>query len=504
MSHLLPSMLLNRFYVVSLVFNCWSPVIVYLLFFRRDEMRKRFASLASDCALDLLSSMGVTFIVILSYIGQYDPEYKDFGMNPWYNDEWAARALNQFQLVLVVSWSDLASRVIFSIGLLMTTTNMKELLCPIPRREVSSRMSKVTMHMVHFLFFMWGVIVLALHIQASMQPSLQQCTLQVRPWAVSRPYCFLVSLDCHRLGIAGQLEEVDLKWREFDGSTVVMMVIKHCPRLSVPDTFNEFHQLISIKVYNTTILEWHESAAITNANHPNFLSLMLVRVNMTDGHLPAGLQSTEMPLNLYDFEFCITNLKELPDDLDSKWFPGSDILIEYSQLQVVPATLVRLMPPFFSLTGNPISELPPEVFEIEGLRDLGIGDTQIAELPYNVTQLSTTLTTIYAAGTEISSFWAWTDEFLGRPSFLQIPRSIYAADTIYCGDLERIENGSASTFSVKLSPEFSSQLMDPAKAASDGEIWSWVDCNPSISGFSGPLYPLEAEDRNNALDWNES
>ncbi|KAF1791644.1 hypothetical protein GQ600_25539 [Phytophthora cactorum] len=71
--------------------------------------------------------------------------------------------------------------------------------------------------------------------------------LQVRPWAAIRPYCFLISLDCHHLNISGQREEVDTKWREFDGSTVVMMVIKHCPLVDIPDTFNEFHSLSVLK-----------------------------------------------------------------------------------------------------------------------------------------------------------------------------------------------------------------------------------------------------------------
>lgn len=300
MSRLLPSTLLNRFYVTSLVLNYWSPAIIYALLFWRDEVRKRFASLVSDCALDLLACMGVTFIVVLSYVRQYDPETTDFGVNPWYNDEWTAQALNEFQMVLVVSWSDLASRAIFSLGLLMTTTSMKELLYPAPRhgnrvmdfsessleisralkvksssnpeppsvrllpgkddsktdtREIRRRMWEFAMNATHFLFFVWGIIVLGLHIQSSVQPSLQQCTLQVRPWAVSTPYCFLVSLDCHRLNISGRMEEVDDKWREFDGSTAVMMIIKHCPLLDVPDRFNDFHQIISIKVYNSTIVE---------------------------------------------------------------------------------------------------------------------------------------------------------------------------------------------------------------------------------------------------------
>ncbi|POM64314.1 Hypothetical protein PHPALM_20176 [Phytophthora palmivora] len=133
MSRLLPSILLNRFYVIGLVLNCWSPVILHALFFQRDEARKRFACLVSDCVLNLLPCMGVTFIVVLSYLGQYDSATTDFGDNPWYNDEWAARALNEFQMVLVMSWSDLASRAIFSLGLLLTTSNMKELLYLDPR-----------------------------------------------------------------------------------------------------------------------------------------------------------------------------------------------------------------------------------------------------------------------------------------------------------------------------------------------------------------------------------
>ncbi|ETL79853.1 hypothetical protein L917_19576 [Phytophthora nicotianae] len=124
MSSLLPNALLNRFYVVGIVLNCWSPVVIHAFLFRRDEARKRFASLASDSMLDLFSCMGVTFIIVLNYVGQYTPETADFGLYPWYNDEWAAKALNEFQMPL---------ECFFSLGLLMAITNMKELLYPIPR-----------------------------------------------------------------------------------------------------------------------------------------------------------------------------------------------------------------------------------------------------------------------------------------------------------------------------------------------------------------------------------
>ncbi|KAF1791643.1 Leucine-rich repeat domain, L domain-like [Phytophthora cactorum] len=219
---------------------------------------------------------------------------------------------------------------------------------------------------------------------------------------------------------------------------------------------------------------------------PGIPILMLVRVNMTNGQLPAGFQSIDTPLNLYDYEFCITNLREVPDDLDLKWLTGSYVIIEYSQLQTVPPALLRIMPPYFSLSGNPISELPPEVFEIEGLTDLGIGDTNIRELPRNVTQLSSTLTSIFVGRTNISYFWS-------------VPRAIYAGGTTYCEDLEKILTKSANTFSAVPFPSYSSQLMDPTEAGPAGDIWAFVDCNPTVSGFSGPLYPLAAEDKQNRI-----
>ncbi|KAL4156853.1 hypothetical protein PRNP1_005879 [Phytophthora ramorum] len=226
---------------------------------------------------------------------------------------------------------------------------------------------------------------------------------------------------------------------------------------------------------------------------------MMVRVNMTDGLLPAGFLSSDTPLNLYDFEFCVTNLREVPDDLDTKWLLGSYVIIEYSQLQTVPASVMRIAPGYLSLIGNPISELPPEVFEIEGLTDLGIGFTKIHELPWNVTQLSSTLTSIYIPGTDVSYFWPWTDDLFGRQSARWVSRPILAGGSAYCKDLEKIANGLADTFSAP-STRYSVNLMDPAKANPGGLISSWVDCSISVSGISGPLYPLVAEDEHNAIN----
>ncbi|KAG3029186.1 hypothetical protein PC128_g17501 [Phytophthora cactorum] len=551
MSVLLPRTLLNRFYVLLLAVNCWSSVIVYSVLFKGDEARRRFACIVLDCILDLVACMGIELMVLLSYVGDYNFNIRGFYEIIWYDDEWVARALNEFRMMVVVSWSDLASRAVFSLGLVMTTMNMKELLQSLPRNvnrvaqstsptaadiivtntqiwgdklnsvgpklpvpiqpgpqlstrrlkrsdsyrgtNLRTRAGRLLLRAAHLLFGAWGILVLGFHIHAAVQPTLPQCLMQVRPWAVSRPSCYLAGLDCHALGISGTLDKVQEKWREFDASTVVQLLIRHCPALEVPDIFSDFSGLRGIKVYNTTIVDWSDSAAITLANHPGMSSLILVRVNMTNGLLPAGLQSSDFPPTLYDIEICVTNLRTLPEDLDSKWPQAALIQVEYSHLTTVPAVLPRLQPYYLAVTGNPITELPPEIFEVDGMLYLGISEMNIHELPRNVTHLSSDLSWIFIGETSISFFWAWVDELVIRMKGRANPW--LAGPTPYCDDFEKILNGTASAFRVPLLPEYSQTMMDPSEE-NRPVLQKSVRCDPTIEGL---FYPLEIEDSINAI-----
>ncbi|EGZ12379.1 hypothetical protein PHYSODRAFT_336805 [Phytophthora sojae] len=128
MSVLLPRTVLNRFYVFLLAVNCWSSIIVHSVFRKRGEAQKRLACIVCDCILDLVACMGIVLIILLSYAAAYNRETLSFDYEYWWNDEWLARALNDFQMVVVVSWSDLASRSIFSLSLVVATADMKDLL----------------------------------------------------------------------------------------------------------------------------------------------------------------------------------------------------------------------------------------------------------------------------------------------------------------------------------------------------------------------------------------
>ncbi|OWZ23983.1 hypothetical protein PHMEG_0001068 [Phytophthora megakarya] len=187
------------------------------------------------------------------------------------------------------------------------------------------------------------------------------------------------------------------------------------------------------------------------------------------------MMSNDVPLSWYDFEVCISNLQTLPDDLDTKCLTGSLILIEYSVFEIVPAVLVRLNPSYLSIVGNSIQVLPPELFAIEGLTAPGIGDTMVHELPQNVTQFPSTLTYLYMSSTNISYFWLWIDQLLERTSRIGGYPLICAGGPAYCDELAKIANGSTASFNVHPLSQYSTNLMDPSKAAINGSVWLSVD-----------------------------
>ncbi|KAJ8566580.1 hypothetical protein ON010_g6544 [Phytophthora cinnamomi] len=551
MSMLLPRTLLNRFYVILIAMNCTSWAAVNSFFFQGDEARRRLAVIVLDCTLNLMACVGVQVIVVLSYSNLFDLKLQPRNYLVWYDNETIAIAVNEFQTVVIVSWMDLVSRIIFSLGLIATTTTLKELLQRLPRntRRVSlpalpdedtlrkeawgdqlgdivpvstvksgpkrllltlSRRGRGTnirlrpkplaLRAVYFFMGGWGIVVLGFHMQASVQPLLPQCLVQVRPWAVSRPSCYLAGLDCHALGISGLSDEVDAQWSAFDSSTVVQLLIRHCPALEIPARLSEFHSLRGIKMYNSTIVDWGESVALTETNHPHMLKLSLIRVNMTDGVVPAGLLSVDFPPTVFEIELCVTNVREVPDDLDTIWPSNAytHIQVEYSHLTVVHPALLRLRPGYLALTGNPITELPPGIFEIDSVILLGISDTNIHELPRNVTKLSASLKWVSMRNTKVSFFWDWADELVEQTANISQPW--VAGYSTYCDDLAKIENGTVLGFNVPLVPEYSQTLMNASKENLQ-VIRKTVNCDArtGLPSGGGMFYPLLFEDSMNAI-----
>jgi hypothetical protein len=263
MSYLLPRVWLIRFYAALLVANCWSTPIVHRYYGDR-HVERRMMSLLCDAVLDVVSSIGVSFWIFATYAPQYTDPVFGFPFDYWFDDVWFANMQQEFQMMLIVSWADMASRLVFALGLLQCMDAMKDLLTPALAEEgvesnatgeasrqplsrvwaqrqtghvqgethkqvrpvgvVSSpptaeddalnkccRSPLVPSRPVHFvlyvagpgIFIVWGLLIVCLHSVAEAQYHASYghtCNLRLQPWFVSKPACSLVEIDCHALG----------------------------------------------------------------------------------------------------------------------------------------------------------------------------------------------------------------------------------------------------------------------------------------------------------------
>ncbi|ETP31698.1 hypothetical protein F442_19452 [Phytophthora nicotianae P10297] len=522
MSLLLPRIAINRCYVALLVINCWAIALVHNMF-HENSTKRRVWSLISDCVLDTVTSIGISTVLLISYINDFNFERNGFPVQKWYEDEWVVQALSEFQMILVTSWRDLFTRLIFAVSLFGDMDNMKMAMRAKRAKRTSittgkSRGNRATMiapysgngpnanlvqknrakdllfKVSQFVFFVWGITILTLHLYAESIQQYPQCWMKVRPWFTGQPSCSLLVLDCHEKHLRGTKREVTEQWIGFDPESVTRTVVRHCPALELPEVLTAFSRLNAIKMYNTTIASWDSNAALTQTNQTSLMTLFLIRVNFSLGELPAGLQSPDFPQSLGDIEICITNLRSFPDDIDMKWPRFGSIYIEASQLHEVPASLVRLAPFDLSLSMNPISVLPPQLFEEESVAYLSFGGTLITQLPENVTKLSSSLGDLNLSYNNLSFLWSWIDPIIDHEP--NTPLSL--AGTPYCRDLERIFTGEQTNF---LSIPPLSQNNAEMSIFADASVGNWATLKKSVSCAEQDRtwYPIDFEDQYSSI-----
>lgn len=197
-----------------------------------------------DCVLDLVTSVGISTVLLAIYSKDFDFETNQFPVYQWYEDVWSVHILSEFQIVLVTSWGDLVMRVVFALNMIGNMDNMKKLLStttepqastgkkryPSVNRRVSSvqplqiqpqftdvksaysqrrlqNLLAVESRTTQVVFFLWGVFLIICHLYAESITGLPQCA-QVKPWFISEPSCSLLILDCHKSNFTGEASEV--------------------------------------------------------------------------------------------------------------------------------------------------------------------------------------------------------------------------------------------------------------------------------------------------------
>lgn len=305
-------------------------------------------------------------------------------------------------------------------------------------KEALSRLiHKYAGKLLRALFLVVGCAIILFHglaFRTSYYGDKHGCWQIMRPWFATKLACSVYEVDCSRLhsgrGALGNASEVEAVLRKLQPSSVAALLFTHCPGLEVPPIIREYNHLLSIDIYNSTLLAWPAEAALTHATNPLTVSLSFVRVHFSGGALPAGVTSDDFPDGLFDVEISTTNLADLPSDLDTKWNRMTKLFVENSALTHFPATLTRLRAEKLSLEGNAIAALPDELFldEVDQrYMVLALSKNPLAALPA-AGGAQAAITYLHVHNTNVTVFPDWVYDKLAAGDVTQI----YAHDTPFC------------------------------------------------------------------------
>jgi len=254
------------------------------------------------------------------------------------------------------------------------------------------------------LSILWALAVLALSLASMHAPPCRRgCLAQTYPWLTGKCACTVLettsdATNTLELPLGGGLETTSL----------VFLIISHCPRLTMPPAIQALTNLIGLEIYNSTVVAWGAEASLEFASRLSYVQL--VRTNMTD--LPMGLFHNAPP-TFIDLEVSVTNLAAI--SLDASYLPQLMVLyLEHGQLTAFPPQLIghnlnelsllgnaiAALPPnvsmlhvnYFQVSCNPVATVPEAVLGLPNLWELYIDSTEVAELsPTSMAQCCTSL-----------------------------------------------------------------------------------------------------------------
>ncbi|KAL3667742.1 hypothetical protein V7S43_007295 [Phytophthora oleae] len=182
------------------------------------------------------------------------------------------------------------------------------------------------------------------------------------PWFTHQCACSVMEINCYERDIIGLEGEIRDILRSLDPRVLNSLIISHCPELAVPKEIRRFRSLITLELYNTTVVHWPSTASLSLPYMPYLTTIYIVRSRLLGG-FPDGLTSDLSP-NVVDIEFSATDFGgSVPDDLDTKWPDVVMRYLEYCGLQEFPKPLVHMGLTDLSLAGNNISVVPESLNE---------------------------------------------------------------------------------------------------------------------------------------------
>ncbi|GLE00676.1 hypothetical protein PINS_up009464 [Pythium insidiosum] len=455
---------MNNTLVLLLVLNCWSTPLVHSTV-RSHLFRARLFSIAMNVALDMMMYIVIPVALFIPYYERVDAIAGSYASNDfWYTDRWLMRVLTEWRMLFVTSLADGISKIIVTLSITIALLEMPRLVVPQrtpssptgivpfssnshmsstakpsgPSRQLSNSSlesnsfgKKKVIRAVLVVMFFWGLLVASLHLHAASYSPNRQCVSQVRPWFARRAACSLLEINCQRnaetsgaVEFARILGEIDAPWLSY-------LVIRHCSYVEITPEFRRLTSLQGFKIFNSTLVRWHEDAALTHQDHPGALFVFLADVNVTE--FPRGLHAAAFPQKLMDIEICQSNMSTLPPQVAQSWPKGMYLLLEGIQFSAFPQVLTQLEPQSLSLVRSSISTVPAALFESSRLEWLKLSGTGLTQLPSSVRKVPP-LRFFFFQSTAIATLPQWMN--------LDVIFEAQAGDTPLCAALA---NGTASS-----------------------------------------------------------
>ncbi|TMW59699.1 hypothetical protein Poli38472_004768 [Pythium oligandrum] len=477
----------NIFYVGTLVVNCWLSPVIHVTTHSYPAFQ-RFLYLCSDVVLDCVSTVFVPMFIFISviFVALMDGQEQTGGDTEYafdvpYDDVFIMDVIKGVQQTLVLTWLDVFTKLLPFLSMAgclkhimrlvfrqenrtiprvnsLVVIKRRENRVPIRSRRVhvanSDDISTTTLvptvsrargrrlirwmvrlHWVFILFFIWGVVILAMHLQAQRvsrnapASSKVGCKSSSRPWLASQFSCTILEINCCRHGMSGLAHEIDEVLQQVNPNGLSSLIISHCSSLHIPSRITDLPELTGLEITNATLVEWGLDAVVSEDTMPSLQMLALVGVNMSA--LPEAIVSPDFPRRLRDLTISASNLTMLPDDLARKWSSLFNLFIERTQVTLVAPALDVDGTMRLSLMGNQIHEIPDQLFAHSQFSVLSAAKNPVTKWPSTIGHLDE-LTMLLMDHTEIKELPSWLLEEGKRRGQSGNVITVSAGGSAYC------------------------------------------------------------------------
>ncbi|KAE8882126.1 hypothetical protein PF005_g16535 [Phytophthora fragariae] len=454
-SNLLSRSELNVTMVALLVTNCWTTA-GFQIFLRKSPELGRVFTFTYDAMVGFAMVTVVPLLIFVPYIQAFDLQYKIFkNPNFIYDPVPFVTMVLENRLMFAASMLDFATKLIPHLSLMLSLVTVSELLgrgdvkvVPGPggprmqlkfestavKPKQSSIIRKPTStdtltpatksrspnqwKSVHALlrwkhaitvavFLCGGAVVLLLHVRAIQREANNEvlgCRARTRPWfSNGKEPCASLVYDCHAHNTTSPNQA---SFDKLDPVVLATLSIAHCAGLEMPPSFQRLERLMSLHIYNSTIVKWDTKSSISATAHPRLLSVLVGRTQMSE--VPQGILQP-LPASVICIQFSHTNLKALPNDLSLRWHPLLAISFENSELADIPFQMFLSPAQMLSLVGNQIETIPSLAMLPAGviIQMLELTNNPIKELPATLKEPTALIISMSVQHTSLTNMPEW-------------------------------------------------------------------------------------------------